>query len=578
MKFLRPLLGFVLLAVLIGAAWLWWTLPSNVDMADYAPADSIVYMEFNNLTAVAQAIQQSRLWQTAAPLNQIKTTQQNRLALSAAKAGLGPLEAVLFARTQIALVVLGMNTAEENDTLKIRPEFALIAETHTSKWRTKSAAVNAVKQLATHSFGVSNCTERSADADYIECSGGDRKIVGAIDGTLIVLGNSDNAVRSCLEVRRGVRPSIRTDPELLKLRSSVTSEKTLGFGYVSPANSAKLFSFAAPLLMGQGPVNQQLERVLAASAGKILRGAAWTASSAGGEIEDRFLFSLEPQVVSLLQPAFEIAEPDIGVWAMVPDDFESLTIYDSKEPEAAWSSLNSAVSFKLDAVPAVLFGSILKSGLSSYGINDPRGILENVVPPVLTLKLARPFEGSVFLARVGDKARTRELFVNGIFKENSGQVLEGIKSEPDPQKEFSAVFVDEYLLLGKTESMRSLLTTLRGNQEARDRTLSGKAVPTIKEKVSLSNSFGKKSAAIRTYSNDEARLKNFISTLLTIQGRRLSNDEIGSLQDAVLDSLLSYTETRLNASGIERTTRSQFGQFGTLVSLLQSNDSSSLDR
>src|SRR5512145_2963283 len=109
MKFLRPLLGFVLLAVLIGAAWLWWRLPSNVDMADYSPVDSIVYMEFNNRTAVGQAIQQSRLWQTAAPLNQIKTPQQNRLALSAARAGLGPLEAVLFARTQIALVVIGMN-------------------------------------------------------------------------------------------------------------------------------------------------------------------------------------------------------------------------------------------------------------------------------------------------------------------------------------------------------------------------------------------------------------------------------------------------------------------------------------
>ncbi len=150
------------------------------------------------------------------------------------------------------------------------------------------------------------CSERGGDADYIECSvaGGERKIIGAVDGTVVVVGNSDNAVRSCLEARRGNRPSIRTDNEMLKVRSNLTSDKTLGFGYISPANSAKLFSWAAPLLMGWGPGDQQLEQLLAVSAGKILRGVAWTASASNGGIEDRFLFSLEPGVVSRLQPAF----------------------------------------------------------------------------------------------------------------------------------------------------------------------------------------------------------------------------------------------------------------------------------
>jgi hypothetical protein len=60
MKFLRPLLALALLLILIAAAWLWWALPSRVDMAGYAPADSLVYVEFNNLSEVAQAIQQRR--------------------------------------------------------------------------------------------------------------------------------------------------------------------------------------------------------------------------------------------------------------------------------------------------------------------------------------------------------------------------------------------------------------------------------------------------------------------------------------------------------------------------------------
>ena len=178
MKFLRLLLVLILLAVLLVGVWLWWSFPRSVDMADYAPANSIVYVEFNNLAAVAQAIQNSDVWQAAAPITQSKPTTQNRFMSAAARAGIGPLPAVLFARAQIALVVVDLTTSEENDTLKVRPEVAIIAETHTSRWRTKPAAVEAVKHLANFVYGASMCSERSADAEYIECSiaGGERRL------------------------------------------------------------------------------------------------------------------------------------------------------------------------------------------------------------------------------------------------------------------------------------------------------------------------------------------------------------------------------------------------------------------
>src|SRR6185369_14981822 len=357
----------------------------------------------------------------------------------------------------VALVVVGMNTAEENDTLKVRPEVAIIAETHTSRWRTKPAAVAAIKQLADFAYGASMCAERTADADYIECStaGGERKIVGAVDGTVVVVGNSNGAVRSCLEVHRGVRPSIRTDLELVKVRSSVTSDKTLGFGYISPANSAKLFSWAAPLLMGQAPGDQQLEQLLAVSAGKVLRGVAWTANSSPQGIEDRFLFSLEPGVVSRLQPAFETGGRDENFWKLVPEGFQSLTIYRNKAPATAWSSLGSAVSFKLDALPAVLFGSLLRSSLSVYGIDDPKEVLTTLSPPLLTLKPAQGVEGSILVAHVSDEARLKRSLAQEVFNGSKGVMLEGLGADPDPAKEFAAVFADGYVLLGKTENMRA---------------------------------------------------------------------------------------------------------------------------
>lgn len=557
MKFLRPLVALSVLVILLLAVWLWWSLPARVDMADYAPADSIVYVEFNNLAAVAHAIQNSAAWQAAAPITHSEPAAQNRFVTAAARAGIGPLPAVLFARAQIALVVVDLSTSEENETLKVRPEVAIIAETHTSRWRTKPAAVEAVKHLANFAYGASMCSERTADADYIDCSvaGGERKIVGAVDGTLVVIGNSDKAIRSCLEVRRGVRPSIRTDVELVKVRSNVTSDKTLGFGYISPANSAKLFSWAAPLLVGQAPGDQQLEQLLAVSAGKVLRGVAWTANPSPQGIEDRFLFSLEPGVVSRLQPAFETAERDENFWRLVPEGFQSLTIYRNKAPAAAWNSLDSAVSFKLDALPAVLFGSLLRSSLSVYGIENPKEVLPTLSPPLLTLKPSQGAEGSILVARVSDEQKLRQSLAQEIFKGVKGEIIEGLASNPDAGKEFAAVFADGYVLLGKTENMRAGLAALRQNAAG--------------DKKDLQQSAQQSSAPIVTYANDETRVNNFISTLLMLQGRRLSNDEVAKLQDTLRRAGFASTETRLNAFGIERTTRSAFGQFSTFVSLLQ---------
>jgi hypothetical protein len=555
MKFLRPLLA-VGLVILLVAVWLWWSLPSKVDMSAYAPADSLVYVEFNNPAAVVQAIQQSPLWQAAVPITQSKPVSQNRIAATAARAGLGPLPAVLFARAQVALAMVGMNTFEEENSLKVRPEFALIVETHTSKWRIKPAAVEAIKQLANFTYGASMCAERTADADYIECSvaGSERKIIGAIDGTLIVIGNSDNAVRSCLEARRGVRPNLHSDPEMVRVRSSVSSEKTLGFGYVSPANSAKLFSWVAPLMILQSPGDQQLQQLLAVSAGKVLRGVAWTASSAPQGIEDRFLFSLDPGVVSRLQPAFiESGPPYDDFWQFVPKGFQSLTIYRNKEPATAWSSLSSAVAFKLDAVPAALFGTLLKSSLSVYGISNPKEALTALDPPLLTLKPSEGAAEAILVARVNDPGRLKQSLVDA-------EILAGLESNPDPKKEFAAVFVNDYVLLGKRENVRTSLAAIRKGQEADPKVFHNY----------LSQASDEREGAIVTFTNDEERVSNFLSTLVQLQGRKLSPQELENLRNVVRTAGIAATDTKLNAFGIERRTRSAFGQFSTFTSLLQS--------
>ena len=568
MKRLRLFLVLLLLAVLLIGAWLWFGAPGKVDLADYAPADSLVYVEFNSLADVARVIQQTDAWKAAAPITHSKPPNENRLFTAAARAGIGPIESVLFARTQVALVVVGLNTIEEDQTLRLRPEIALIAETHTSRWRTKPVMVDVVRRLTNYTYGASSCVGPSGDGDRFECSlpGGDRKLIGVIQGTAIILANSETALASCLDVRKGTRPSLRTDAEFAGVRSRVVTPQSLGFGYVSSANSAKLFSWAAPLLTGLAPVDQQMQQLMAASAGKILRGLAWTAVPSGGGIEDRFLFSLEPGVVTRLQPAFNTIADHDDFWKLVPANVQSLTIYRSGNLLDAWESLNSAMASKLDAVAAVFFGSLLKSGFAVYGINDPKEALYALTPPLLTMRASEDVEGSVLIAQFTQEAMAVGSLERELRKSNNVQIVYGWKADPDLGKEFMAVFADGHAIIGKTENVRALLPTLRNGQAAE-----------TQEKKKMQDLVRESSAAIITCADDEARVSNFVSTLLLLQGRRLSSDEFAQLKN-IVRSNFAATETRLTAAGIDRRTHSAFGQFGTLATLLQPNSQSSVAR
>src|SRR4030095_14834601 len=171
MKLMKLALTISVILLLGLAGIFWFNRPERVDMADYAPADSLVYLELNSLPELAKTIEQNQLWKTLAPKTSVSTNLLNNGGVTVARSGLSPVRTVVFTRAQFALVVVGMNSTQEGDTLRIRPEVAFIVETHTSNWRIKGESVEVVKQLADYAYGQSNCGERSLfNAHFIECS------------------------------------------------------------------------------------------------------------------------------------------------------------------------------------------------------------------------------------------------------------------------------------------------------------------------------------------------------------------------------------------------------------------------
>lgn len=563
MKLLRWALLIAAVLLLAVAIILWFNRPELVDMADYAPADSLVYLELNSLPELAKTTEQSEMWKELAPIAGVNIRPINAWGVRLARSGLSPVRSVVFARAQFALVVVGMNSIPEGDTLRIRPEVAVIIETHTPSWRIKGEAVSAIKQLADYAYGQSNCGERSLfNAHFVECSAavGDRKLVGAIDGTVVIIGNGPAAVQHCLEVRRGMRPSLRTDANMQRLRESMQSRSALSFGYISSSNAAKIFSWAAPLLMGKAPGDPQLEQLLSTSASKIVGAIAWTSRGSSAGIEDHYLFSLEPEVIERLKPTFAPAAPVTGdFWRLIPPEVQSLTIYHQNSPLNAWTALNSAVAFKLDAVSAVVFAAVLRSALGSYAITNPPEMLSVLSSPLATMR-SPDNESSILIARAPDPALVRQT-----LNKQAGQqiqILDDRLTDADPKREFTAVFHQGFVVIGKTSAVQSWLDLMRE----------------VKYRRSLSGDFDKLQSngnvAITTFSDDVNRVNSFIVTAAAIKGAPLSSQQKEKLKTEIENGIFSTTETTLSSNGIERKTISAFGQLSTLVSLAQADSAS----
>jgi hypothetical protein len=188
-----------------------------------------------------------------------------------------------------------------------------------------------------------------------------------------------------------------------------------------------------------------------------------------------------------------------------------------------------------------------------YGISNPKEALTALDPPLLTLKPSESAAEAILVARVNDPARLKRSIAES-------DVLGGLDANPDPKKEFAAVFVDDYVLLGKTENVRSALAALRKGQQADAKQFHNY----------LTQASDEREGVIVTFTNDEERVSKFLSTLVQLQGRKLSDQELESLRKVVRTAGFAATQTKLNAFGIERRTRSAFGQFGTLASVLQS--------
>jgi hypothetical protein len=568
MKFLRKALVILLALILLAAIWIWWNRPQKVEMAAYVPADSLLYLEANDLPIIASSLINTDAWKALAPAAGIRSDagRIGWLSRLASWTGIGSSEAVVFSRAQIAIAILGFDAAAADETLKIKPRYAVIVETHTGESRTRYAVEQRLGEFARHAYGDPRVEQREADGVHFttwSAPDGERHIVAAIKESVAIVGNDESAVEACLAVRRGERPSLKGNPQMEEMRRRVGGTDALAFGYVSPEGAARLLELAGTAYatqISQDPRAQSAAAsILPSLAKKILGGAGWSAHLSNGSIEDRYFMALQNGMAERLKPSLASDQKaTLSVSDLLPANTYSISRYSYRDPAEAWKGLNTTVTSQFDTLAAILVGRLLETALKPYGIEEPDSFLRAIGSEFVTARLDDTGGSTVTIVEVRNEQTLRDFVSKRLgAKPRSETIGDNQMLVSNNEKHDAASFVGDHLILGSEENVRRCLQALAQKETLANADDFQKSLQTVTSNAPSS---------VVTFTDERASTRSFVEAIANQKGMRERPLNQSALENALTQLRYATSETQLVEGGFERRTLSSFGQFGTLAS------------
>jgi hypothetical protein len=493
----------------------------------------------------------------------------------------------VLSRAQIAVIVMGFDSADAGETLKIKPRYALVAETHTGASRVQAVVDKRVGDFARRAYGEPVVERKEVNGIELKtwhAPEGERRIVAAVLESVAVIGNDEQTVLACVAVRRGERPSLAGNQQLEAMRQRLDGASGLAFGYVSPAGAAKLLEVAATVYAAQFLSDPRAQGLAASTlptlAAKILGSGGWSARLTNGMVEDRYFVTLQNGVAThlsgMLATSTMVAQ---SVGQLLPADTYSVSHYNYRDPAAAWRGLNLALSTQLDTLGAIFVSRLLESALKPYGIEEPDAFLRSIGPNILTARLddssvnnaaadnadsgKSTNSSTVTIVEVQDEKVLREFVLKRLgARPRSERIGDAELLVSQGKDRGAACFIMGRLMMGSaTQLRRCLEARMRGETLAAAADFQ-KAAHAIE---------GQAQANTVTYTSDIAPAHAFISTIAAQKAAREGQPNEAELA-RTLDTLsYAVSETRLVEGGFEKKTRSSFGQFGTVAAQFSPN-------
>ncbi len=506
----------------------------STDLRTLAPVETFVYFESRDLSKTLRAVTENSTFREAI---------KNEPDLSA-------LENV-----QLAVAVTGFEATEkkvtdENSVMNIRPHFVAIADTHAWNWQAVSLIENQINNFVRDIYGEETSlekSERSGGIWFTWTSKTDHKVFAFVKESQIFFGNDAAAIERCLAVKRGEADSLLKNESLTRAYAG-NSENSLAFGYVSADGIAQISNLVGVSVASETAKEAEGQSFIARVLPQILRNTTreivWTAQKTASGIEDKLLISLTPENASVLKETLsQSAEVQSNSFEFLPPNAFSVTRYNLKNPQVAWRSLLLVSAKNTDPMSGNLIIQFSDQVLESYGISDAEMFLSAVDSNIVTAKFDGDGEKSVTIATVKDAEKIKKSLSEEINFKSPPEKIENAEIWKARDKQMSAAFVENKLILGETDSVLKCLAARSGGENF--------------TKTQIFQNFAEVKAAAITFSKDPNTAEKIVAIF-------------GEAKDENKFFMTDYlTETRITEKGIERKTVSAFGLIGTILEHLK---------
>ena len=497
------------------------------DLRTLVPAETLIYLETNDLAAAIQPLIESDAFKQAA-----KATPD----LSALKG------------VQLAVAVTGFETSEErltdeNSVGRVQPRFVAVADTHA--WNYQAVGF-AEKKLGGFVADVYNSepqvekTEKFGGKYFTWTAKDGRQAFALVIDSLIYFGNDATAIEKCIAVKKGDADSIANTGKLPN-----RAPDSLAAGYVSPDGVSQIAALAGLTLATQASDDEEIQSAVAGILPQLVRGnvndITWSAERSPQGYVDRISFGAKPDTAPIMAESF-VPTSQVGteLFQFVPRKAPAVTLYNLEKPSVAWRGLLLAASSKVDAFRAKAIAEFSNAFAEPYAIENAELFLSGVGSSIVSIRTDAEGDQPALIAPITNADAIRRSLSRDMKPDKAESLKYGFEVLKD--EDSTTVFAGSTIITGDSDAVVACL-------EARS---SGNNLATSAVQI-----FRPGHSAVSLSFDDEQAAK--IADLLSEKK-----------SDTVSANTLSVTETDFTRNAIERRTSSSLGLIGWLVDKLSS--------
>jgi len=552
----------------------------RVDMVRYVPVSALAFVEIDSLADLAGGLTSTTAWREIGPALSLSSQlrQMGFFADLMGRTGLGPDEAVLVGRAQYAIAVTGVEAQagenEEGPYLHLKPDFALIIESHLKPQAAGRLVKDRAPLIAQKIFGESVVEDQ---VDYhgtqlliFHSAESNRRLIASSFGSVIVLANHDAAMKSCLDSMAGRAASLAEDSTLKEMRLNVDHDSTV-VGYVTASGIRKLFEIWPALIAGgsaePGTVSSFTDLLQHVSE-QAAQGLLYSLQFAEGGVTEKYLTVLRPQVAEALAETLKPArEASLQVLALIPQSVERLTLLEIHSVGDSPERVLKQLSPNLDLVAGVALREFVISLRKEYGLEAGDSLGDACGDEIAFVNFG---DGgpSAMLIPANQKARlwsTAEKYLKQKGSTVANETADGIEimvSSYDDRR--AAAFVGDCLVLATRDQILKIAEThSSGMGIDRDKRLMG---------ILSKRPAGSSVISYRPQVQDAGPFLLAISKLTRVTDGSRELLERDSVRRVIEQLPRSASYTQFRDYGVYVESKSAVGSFSLLSSLVKAED------